>query len=120
MRSRLCAMSLAVLVSLTLLSAQAPAPASTALTDAEMEQFLLKAKVVKSKGVSKGVTASLRATLVRAGFDVTHLTTMRDETDPSPLRRTIKLAAGAVERQLDRGPLIEAFGVSGPTDRRAE
>ncbi len=63
MRSRLCAMSLAVLVSLTLLSAQAPAPASTALTDAEMEQFLLKAKVVKSKGVSKGVTASLRATL---------------------------------------------------------
>jgi len=75
---------------------------------------------VRSTHICFFTPASLRATLVRAGFDVTHLTTMRDETDQSPLRRTIKLAAGAVERRLDRGPLIEAFGVSGAADRRAE
>ena len=63
MRSRLCAMSAAVIVSFTLLSAQAPAPPAAALSDAEMEQFLLHAKVLKSKGISKGVTASLHATL---------------------------------------------------------
>jgi len=34
-----------------------------ALSDAEIEQFLLKAKVVKTKGIKKGVTGSLQATL---------------------------------------------------------
>ena len=33
------------------------------LTDAEVEEFLLRAKVIKTKGVSKGVTGTLRATL---------------------------------------------------------
>jgi hypothetical protein len=42
----------------------APVAASaTKLSDAEMEQFLLKAKVGKTRGASKGVTGSLRATL---------------------------------------------------------
>jgi hypothetical protein len=63
-RSRLCAMSAAVIVAFTLLvhAQQAPRPAA-ALSDAQMEQFLLHAKVIKSKGASKGVTGSLRATL---------------------------------------------------------
>jgi hypothetical protein len=39
------------------------ATATPALTDAQIEQFLLKADVVKTKGISKGVTGSLRATL---------------------------------------------------------
>jgi hypothetical protein len=56
-------MSAAVIVSFTLLSAQAPAPPSASLSDAEMEQFLLHAKVIKSKSASKGVTGSLHATL---------------------------------------------------------
>jgi hypothetical protein len=34
-----------------------------ALSDAEIEQFLLKAKVIKTKGIKKGVTGSLQATL---------------------------------------------------------
>ncbi|MGH9309461.1 MAG: hypothetical protein ACRD1U_08815, partial [Vicinamibacterales bacterium] len=41
-------------------TAIAPAPV---LTDAEMERFLRTARVVKTKGVSKGVTGSTRATL---------------------------------------------------------
>ena len=41
---------------------QAAAPAST-FSDAEIEEFLLKADVVKTKGTSKGVTGSLQATL---------------------------------------------------------
>ena len=43
---------------------QAP-PASTApaLSDAEIEQFLLHARVTKTKGINKGVTGSLKATL---------------------------------------------------------
>jgi hypothetical protein len=42
-----------------------PPSASTAptLTDAEMEDFLLHAKVIKTRGASKGITATLRATL---------------------------------------------------------
>ena len=46
-------------------STQAPAPVTNVpiLSDAEIEQFLLRAKVVKTKGVSKGVTGTLRATL---------------------------------------------------------
>lgn len=64
MRSRLYAMSAAVVVSLTLLvQAQPAARPAAPLSDVEMEQFLLHAKVVKSKGASKGVTGSLRATL---------------------------------------------------------
>ncbi len=42
--------------------AQAPAPAPK-LTDAEMEDFLLHAKVIKTKSASKGITGSMRATL---------------------------------------------------------
>jgi hypothetical protein len=34
-----------------------------ALSDAEIEQFLLKAKVIKTKGIKKGVTGSLQGTL---------------------------------------------------------
>jgi len=34
-----------------------------ALSDAEIEQFLLKAKVIKTKGIKKGVTGSMQATL---------------------------------------------------------
>ena len=41
---------------------QAAAPSSIA-SDAEIEEFLLKADVVKTKGTSKGVTGSLQATL---------------------------------------------------------
>ena len=41
---------------------QAAAPAAIA-SDAEIEEFLLKADVVKTKGTSKGVTGSLQATL---------------------------------------------------------
>ena len=49
-------------------SAPAPAAAiekktSPALSDAEIEQFLLHAKVIKTHGIKKGVTASLQATL---------------------------------------------------------
>jgi hypothetical protein len=39
------------------------ATATPALTDAQIEQFLLKADVIKTKGTSKGVTGSLHATL---------------------------------------------------------
>lgn len=42
--------------------AQAPAPAG-ALTLKEQEEFLQKAKVTKTKGVSTGITGTLRATL---------------------------------------------------------
>ena len=47
------------------LRAQAPSPqpSVSALSDAEIEAFLLKADVVKTKGTSKGVTGSLHATL---------------------------------------------------------
>jgi hypothetical protein len=63
-RSRLCAVSAALVVSLTLLAhAQSAATAAAPLTDEQMEQFLLHAKVIKSKSASKGVTGSLRATL---------------------------------------------------------
>ena len=47
----------------------APAPAAVekktppALSDAEIEQFLLHARVIKTKGIKKGVTGSLQATL---------------------------------------------------------
>lgn len=41
----------------------AQAVAAPALTDAEIEQFLLKADVIKTKTISKGVTGSLHATL---------------------------------------------------------
>ena len=45
-------------------SQQAPAQAAAPkLTDAQMEDFLLHAKVVKSKGISKGITGTVRATM---------------------------------------------------------
>lgn len=47
-------------------TASQPAPAQATapkLTDAEMEDFLLHAKVIKTKSASKGITGSLRATL---------------------------------------------------------
>ena len=65
----------AVLLSATLVAQQpstsAPAPTAAVsaaktvpvLSDAEKEQFLLKAKVGKTKAASKGVTGSLQATL---------------------------------------------------------
>lgn len=52
---------------------------------------------------------TLRHMLERVGYRVTHLTTLRDETDPQPLRGLVKRAAGAIERPLSLGPLIEAF-----------
>lgn len=48
------------------LRAQAPQPAvagTAALSDSEIEAFLLKADVVKTKSTSKGITGSLQATL---------------------------------------------------------
>jgi hypothetical protein len=66
-RSRLCAVSAAAVLFLTLLVHAQPAPRPAAsLSDAEMEQFLLHAKVVKTKSASKGVTGSMRATLTDA------------------------------------------------------
>jgi hypothetical protein len=59
-------------------SAPTPAPAAAvetqkapALSDAEIEQFLLKAKVIKTKGIKKGVTGSIQATL--SDGKITHL-----------------------------------------------
>jgi len=43
--------------------AVAQAPAAPKLTLAEQEQFLHKAKIVRTRGASKGVTGTLRATL---------------------------------------------------------
>jgi hypothetical protein len=48
------------------LRAQAPQPQATAaaaLSDAEIETFLLKAEVIKTKATAKGITGSLQATL---------------------------------------------------------
>ena len=63
----------AILFSFTLLAGPAPAPrrvqaaapatSAPALTDAEIEDFLLHAKVIKTRSASKGITGSLRATL---------------------------------------------------------
>src|SRR4051794_21562141 len=67
MRPSFVAAFLAALLSAVVVAQQpAPAPAPAAapkLTDAQMEQFLLHAKVIKTHSASKGVTASLRATL---------------------------------------------------------
>ena len=43
--------------------ATTPSPVPAKLSDAEMERFLLKARVTRTRGASKGVTGSLRATL---------------------------------------------------------
>lgn len=43
--------------------AAAPAARPAPLADADVEQFLLKGKVTKSRGAGKGVTGSLRATM---------------------------------------------------------
>ena len=67
----------AVVLSAGLLAQQPPTPSpsappsaaavekktSPALSDAEIEQFLLHAKVIKTHGIKKGVTGSLQATL---------------------------------------------------------
>jgi hypothetical protein len=60
--------------------AAAQAVATPALTDAEIEQFLLKAEVVKTKDTAKGVTGSLEATLTDG--KITHLAHIQsiDET----------------------------------------
>jgi SAM-dependent methyltransferase len=58
---------------------------------------------------------TLRRLLERVGYRVPHLKTMRDATDSEPLRGLVKRAAGAIERPLDLGPLIEAFATR--TDR---
>jgi hypothetical protein len=68
--------AVAIWIGSALLVAQQPAPAASgaaiqarpastapALSDAEIEQFLLHARVTKTKGISKGVTGSLHATL---------------------------------------------------------
>jgi hypothetical protein len=44
-------------------AAAAPAQNQTALTDEQIEHFLKEAKVVKTKGIGKGVTGATRATL---------------------------------------------------------
>jgi hypothetical protein len=63
-RSRLFAFSAAWVVVLALLvHAQPVASPAPSLSDSEMEQFLLHAKILKSKSASKGITGSLRATL---------------------------------------------------------
>jgi len=71
MRSALLAGLCAAFVSVAVLAQQPDPPAQAAattaaapkLTDAEIEDFLLHAKVIKTKGAKKGVTATLRATL---------------------------------------------------------
>jgi hypothetical protein len=64
-RSRVFAFSAASVVSVGLLLHAPLAARSTpaALSDAEMEQFLLHAKVVKTHSASKGITGSIHATL---------------------------------------------------------
>ena len=57
-------LAFAVLASPPSLTAQqTAAPARTVLTDAQMENFLLNAKIVSTKGVNTGVTNTQRATL---------------------------------------------------------
>jgi SAM-dependent methyltransferase len=74
---------------------------------------------VPSTHVSFFTPPTLRRTLERSGFRVVRLSTMRDLTDPRWVRRAAKTLVGAVERRLDRGPLIEAFAVptaAGPVE----
>jgi len=49
---------------------QAPAPARPALSLAEQEAFLAKAKIIRTRGVSVGVTGTVRATLTDG--NITH------------------------------------------------
>lgn len=60
--------------------AQAPAP----LTDASMEQFLQTARVVSTRGTSKGVTGSVRATLSDGTLTHEAHIQMVDETKLGP------------------------------------
>jgi hypothetical protein len=55
--------SLAVCALAAQQTAAPPAQATALPSDAEIEQFLLTAKVVKTRGTSKGITGSIRATL---------------------------------------------------------
>jgi hypothetical protein len=52
-----------IVLTATLLTAGAAAADAQQLSDTEQEQFLAKAKIVKTKAASKGITGSLRATL---------------------------------------------------------
>ena len=67
--SVLAALLAASLSGIVIAQQPAPAPqaaaasAKPALTDAQMEDFLLHARVVKTKSASKGITGSMRATL---------------------------------------------------------
>lgn len=85
------ALVLAVLGAIPWSSAHAQAPAthpSTSLqSDSEIERFLQEAKIVKTKGIGKGVTNSIRATL--SDGTLTHdaqvqLIDERRNTGPSP------------------------------------
>jgi hypothetical protein len=40
-----------------------PQPPAASMSDDDIEQFLLKAKVLKTRGIGKGITGSIRATL---------------------------------------------------------
>lgn len=64
-RSALLLIALAAALVTTLAAAQAPPqpPAAPALTREQMRQFLLTAKVVKSRDIGKGVTRPVRLTL---------------------------------------------------------
>lgn len=53
----------ALLVALPAYSQPAPAPASAALTRAQMRDFLLTAKITRSRDIGKGVTSPKRLTL---------------------------------------------------------
>src|SRR3712207_6301998 len=69
MRAALCLVVLSLLPSTGAASPQDPAAAAATLpraafqTDAEVERFLKEARVVRTRGTSKGVTDSTRATL---------------------------------------------------------
>ena len=49
-------------------AAAAPAAVKAPLSDAEIEQFLLKGDVIRTKGVKKGTTGTTRVTMTLGGF----------------------------------------------------
>jgi hypothetical protein len=55
-------------------------PAAISLSDAEKERFLLEGSIVRTKSAPGGITASLRASLRRNGFDHdAHIQTINEE-----------------------------------------
>jgi hypothetical protein len=72
-------------------ASQAQSPAPEALSDAQIEQFLRSAKIVRTKDAGKGVTGSIRATL--SDGTLTHDAQIQTIDD----RRTMFDAPGAVE-----------------------